>query len=329
MNQKSKKLFAAQSLWQTLCQNFKLLLLVTAGWHVLGLAVSATAQQLDRISDVQQSYNQSSLSGWTPPNTAGVAYRNNGSTTAGFNVPSANQPPGVSFPESIAPFETGIRTANYEAPDVATDVSITDRIDGAAATFSKWKDIASEKASTFLDGAKQEGGWLNKIQTFIGTSDVKKMVGSLALVLGLYFAFVWVMRKLNLGGNAGLPSDVVEVLGQVPFGARRSLQLVRLGTKVLLLLNSPEGTQPLGEISNPDEVEHLVSLCRGKRKPRSKQPTHAVQQAVTQITGGNVLPNTTQPTAQPSIGNVGTTSLNEVIQILQQAAAPKRTVFEA
>lgn len=331
MNQKSKNLFGPKTLWLS-C---KLPSLVTAGLIAFAFTALATAQQQFTPSNgFQQTFQKPNLDlgNWVPPNTTGSIYRNNRSATARFDSPATNQPAAVSFPESVAPFETGIRTANFEAPvpDLATGPSITDRIDGAAATFSKWKGIAGEKASTFLGGAKQEGGWLQKIQSFIGTSDVKKMVGSLALVLGLYFAFVWVMRKLNLGGNAGLPSDVVEVLGQVPFGARRSLQLVRLGSKVLLLLNCPDGTKPLGEISDPNEVEHLVALCQGKRKSLSRQPATAVQQAAAHITGGNPVPSVTAPNiAQPSIGNVGTSSLNDVIKILQQAATPSRAVFEA
>ena len=328
MNQNSKKSLGPNKLWL----NRKLLCLLAAGLSALTINSPATAQQFATPNNFQQpNFQQPKLGNWTPPNTTGSVYRNSGSSSARFDVPATNQPSVVSFPESIAPFETGIRTANFEAPspDLATDPSITDRIDGAAATFSKWKDIASEKASTLMESAKQDGGWLHKIQSFIGTSDVKKMVGSLALVLGLYFAFVWVMRKLNLGGNAGLPSDVVEVLGQVPFGARRSLQLIRLGSKVLLLLNSPDGTQPLGEISDPDEVEHLVSLCQGKRQSRSRQPAAAVQHVANHITGGNALQNIIPNTTQPSIGNVSTSSLNDVIKILQQAATPGRAVFEA
>ena len=323
VNQKSKNLFASKTLWLS-C---KLLCLLATALSIFAFTGSVTAQYYTPANSSQQSFAQPNLGGWTPPNTTGSVYRNNGSATARYDLPAARPPASVSFPESVAPFEAGIRTANYEAtsPDLAADISLTDRIDGAATTFSKWKDFASKKVTSLLDGAKQDGGWLHKIQTFIGTSDVKKMVGSLTLVLGLYFAFVWVMRKLNLGGNSSLPSDVVEVLGQVPFGARRSLQLIRLGSKVLLLLNSPDGTQPLGEIADPGEVERLVSLCQGKRKSRS-QSTTAVQQAAAQITSGNNLsPNV----SQPSIGNVGTSSLNEVIKILQQAANPGRAVFEA
>jgi len=282
-----------------------------------GSAATAQNQFVPRTNFQQSNFQQPKLSGWTQDRPA---------SKSSYNNPATNQPSSVSFPETIAPFDTGIRTANFEAPapDFQTDPSITDRIDGAAATLSKWKDIAGEKANTMLSGVNSDGNWLDKIQSLIGSSNIGKMLGSLALVLGLYFAFVWVMRKFNFGSSGSLPPEIVEVMGQVPFGARRSLQLVRLGSKMLLLLNSPEGTQPLGEITDPVEVEHLTSLVQGKRRSRSRQPAAAaIQQAATQLTG-----NTAQPT-----GNVGATNLNEVIRILQQAAQPKhsieRAVFEA
>ena len=322
MSQNSKKTIGALSF------RFNTTLGVLVVTIALASSSVAIAQnQFAPRTDFQQSnFQQPNLGGWTPPNTAGSFHRDPATSNSSYNTPATNQPSGVSFPETIAPFETGIRTANFEAPahDFPADPSITDRIDGAAATLSKWKDIADEKANAMLGGENADGNWLDKIKSFIGSSNIGKMLGSLALVLGLYFAFVWVMRKSNFGGNSGLPPEIVEVMGQVPFGARRSLQLVRLGSKMLLLLNSPEGTQPLGEITDPVEVEHLASLVQGKRRSRSRQPAAAaVQQAAAQLTG-----NTAQPT-----GNVGATNLNEVVRILQQAAQPQqqlgRAVFEA
>ncbi len=307
MNKNSKNSYGVKSVW----------LGIKTSSLICGVLIATASLATAQNQFAPRSNYQPDLGNWTPPNTAGSVYRNN----SGFPAAPTSPPSSVSFPESITPFETGIRTATYDtpAPDLATDPTITDRIDGAAATLSKWKDLAGEKASTLLGGVKQDGNWLDKIQTFIKTSDIGKMLGSLALVLGLYFGFVWFMQKFNLGRSSGLPSEVVEALGQVPFGSRRSLQLVRLGSKVLLLLNSPEGTQPLGEIADPHEVEHLVSLCQSKRGSQFRRATPAAEQVATRLAG--------QP-AQPT-GNVGATNLNDVVRILQQAANPQRAVFEA
>ena len=80
--------------------------------------------------------------------------------------------------------------------------------------------------------------------------DVARMIGSLALVLGGYFGLVWVSRHFG-GGKGKVPKEVLEVLGQTPFGPKKHLQIVRLGSKLLLLINGPEGIHPIGEITDP------------------------------------------------------------------------------
>lgn len=100
--------------------------------------------------------------------------------------------------------------------------------------------------------------------------DWKKMLLSLGVVIGGYLGLMLLLRLWNPQGAAGLPREVVEVLGTTPLNSRQSLQLVRLGSKLLLLIHSPEGTQSVGEISNPHEVEHLAQICcqrRGRKGP--------------------------------------------------------------
>lgn len=100
--------------------------------------------------------------------------------------------------------------------------------------------------------------------------DWKKMVFSLAIVIGGYLGLVLLMRMWNPQAAGALPREVVEVLGTSPLNSKQNLQLVRLGSKLLLLIHGPEGTQSLGEISNPNEVEHLAQVCcqrRGRKAP--------------------------------------------------------------
>ena len=128
------------------------------------------------------------------------------------------------------------------------------------------------------------GGWSQKITSFFSGGDggrFKKVFGSLALVVGGYLAFVLLMRKFNFTGNHGIPSEVIEVIGNAPFGPRKNLQLVRLGSKLLLLMNSPEGTHPVGEITDPQEVEYLISLCNGK----GTKANRSIRSVVNQLSG--------------------------------------------
>lgn len=100
--------------------------------------------------------------------------------------------------------------------------------------------------------------------------DWKKMVFSLAIVIGGYLGLVMLLRMWNPQAAGALPREVVEVLGTSPLNSKQNLQLVRLGSKLLLLIHGPDGTQSLGEISNPNEVEHLAQICnqrRGRKAP--------------------------------------------------------------
>jgi len=279
---------------------------------------------------------------WIPPNSMQPVYQNQNANLSGTNqashIPihdtgSFNANASVnSFPKTTTPFDTGIRTANLELPkpDAAT-ASFEDQIDNAAATLSKWKDVASEKTSGWFDEMKTEGGWIAKIQSMFGSSGAGKMLGSLALVLGFYFGFVALMRKLNPNGSGELPAEVIEVMGQVPFGPRKNLQLVRLGSKMLLLLNGAEGTQPIGEITDPVEVDYLASLCPHKSQPApSASLRRAIAQPFTQSPPPRLTGNSGSTVPSPSgLGNIGTTNLNDVIRILQQASKSHGTVFEA
>ena len=65
------------------------------------------------------------------------------------------------------------------------------------------------------------------------------LAGSLAVVLGLFFALVWVFRRAAPKGSTLLPGEVVEVLGRAPLAGRQSMHLLRCGNKLLLVSVTP------------------------------------------------------------------------------------------
>jgi flagellar biogenesis protein FliO len=60
-----------------------------------------------------------------------------------------------------------------------------------------------------------------------------------------------------------LPAAAVEVLGRTPLVRGQHLQLVRCGQRLLLLGVSANSAQTLAEVSDPQEVESLLSACGG------------------------------------------------------------------
>lgn len=91
---------------------------------------------------------------------------------------------------------------------------------------------------------------------------ITTIVSSLAVVLGAFFLVVWCARRANPHASAVLPKEVVETLGRTSIGNRQYLQLVRVGSKLLLLSITPHGTETLTEITSNDEVERLTGLCQ-------------------------------------------------------------------
>ena len=85
---------------------------------------------------------------------------------------------------------------------------------------------------------------------------------SLAVVLGLFFVFAWIVRRSGGRSMQALPKEAVEVLGRAPLVGRQHIHLIRCGNKIVLVAVSPEHVEPLAEITEPVEVDRLTGLCR-------------------------------------------------------------------
>ena len=100
------------------------------------------------------------------------------------------------------------------------------------------------------------------------TAPLVTVGSSLAIVLGLFAAFVWVSRKAskNASSSRELSDDAMRILGKKSLGASGSIALVRCGRSILIIGIHPTGMQRLGEITSDEEVRHLEAICNGKSK---------------------------------------------------------------
>lgn len=192
-------------------------------------------------------------------------------------------------------FGAAVAQANLESAPAPERVAgfAENALDGAAEKISGVGDWITEQTASFLDpGEETEAGWLERLSSMLGGADIKKIGGSLCIVIGGYLGLVWLLRKINPSGNQGIPTEVLEVVGNAPLDSRQNLQLVRLGSKLLLMIHGPDGTQPIGEVTDPVEVDHLVSLCNGRTRAANTAVNHAVnrhQSAQSQQAGGTGL----------------------------------------
>jgi flagellar protein FliO/FliZ len=109
---------------------------------------------------------------------------------------------------------------------------------------------------------------------------VFKIVSALAIVVGLFLVFAWLLRRGARSAAAGLPAEVVCVLGRVPLAARQFADLLRVGNKLVLVALTPAGPTTLTEVTDPVEVDRLVGLCQ-QADPHST--TKAFEQVFRQL----------------------------------------------
>ena len=92
------------------------------------------------------------------------------------------------------------------------------------------------------------------------------------MVIGGYLGLVWLLRVINPAGSGAIPREALEVVGSAPLNSKQNLQLIRLGSKLMLMIHGPDGVQPVGEVSDPAEVEHLLALCGGGGRGQRVSP---------------------------------------------------------
>lgn len=178
----------------------------------------------------------------------------------------------ISFPPSLR------SSPSSTAPLSDLKETVAARKETAAAQIDGVKDWMSDQTSGLLNATSDgtAGGWMERLSSMLGGANIKKIGGSLSIVIGGYLGLVWLLRKINPAGNQSIPTEVLEVVGNAPLDNRQNLQLVRLGSKLLLMIHGPDGTQPIGEVTDPAEVEHLVALCNGRTRTANSAINHAV-----------------------------------------------------
>ncbi len=151
------------------------------------------------------------------------------------------------------PEVSGDASAPAESTEATPDAS-----DGGALPLAQPREAMplEPPGTASSEGARPRVGGLPSVAT---------VVGALAVVLGIFFAVMWGMRRAAPGALTALPSQVVEVLGRAPLAGRQQVHLVRCGNKLLLVSVTPDAAETLTEITDPTEVDRLAGLCEQMR----------------------------------------------------------------
>jgi len=87
------------------------------------------------------------------------------------------------------------------------------------------------------------------------------MLWPLALVLGGIGLVFWAVRKYVPGVRKMTGSRAVEVLARTYLSPRQSVNIVRLGRRILVVGQTTDRLSSLATITDPDEVSELIGLC--------------------------------------------------------------------
>jgi flagellar biogenesis protein FliO len=199
--------------------------------------------------------------------------------TAPFaDLPTADAPKAV--PEAAAAAAGAVDQHDVAAP-AATDViqataASPDDNRRLAPPSANWTDAATPATPNQV-GTDRDSPW----KSFgVPRGMIYKIASALAIVVGLFLLFAWLLRRGGRSVASTLPADVVCVLGRVPLAARQFADLLHVGNKLVLVASSPAGPATLTEVTDPTEVDRLVGLCR-QADPHST--TKAFEQVFRQL----------------------------------------------
>ena len=105
--------------------------------------------------------------------------------------------------------------------------------------------------------------------------------------MGLFGLVVWFSKRFAPAGSASLPKEAVELLGRAPLTGRQTMQLIRVGNRLLLVALSTTGAETLTEITDPVEVEHLAGMCR---RGKSDSASASFNRVLSQLTSEPATP---------------------------------------
>ena len=108
---------------------------------------------------------------------------------------------------------------------------------------------------------------------------------SLGSVFLVYLLLQALVRRGGRRRAGVLPSEIVEWIGYLPTGPRQQLQLLRLGSKLVLVAVSPAGWEALSEVTDPVEVEEILAACRGDRRAEAARAVQRVAARAPRATG--------------------------------------------
>lgn len=115
----------------------------------------------------------------------------------------------------------------------------------------------------------------------------------LAIVVGLFLLCTWLFRRSGPKATTPLPKEAVAVLGRLPLAGNHFVHLLRLGSRLVLVSVGPDSVTTLAEVSEPNEVQHMLGLCmQGQQQSTSAEFEKVLEQLAKEPAQGFLEKNT-------------------------------------
>jgi len=105
----------------------------------------------------------------------------------------------------------------------------------------------------FGDGEGAEAG-----SGGLGDGWLFSTLAALGIVIALVFGLRWMLRRGGIVSTAAPQGSVVEVLSRTTVAPRSHVVLMRVGPRILVVNDSPNGMRTLTQIEDPEEVAELL-----------------------------------------------------------------------
>jgi hypothetical protein len=134
--------------------------------------------------------------------------------------------------------------------------------DATAASHSPFSQAQGDRpASAGVDGLRlppPRAGGLRPQSTPLEGRSTRWLAERTALVLAAFFALVLAQRRWLPRSQPSTCNGLVKVCGKMALDSKQSLHLLRIGQRLLILLESPQGMQCVAEITDAHEVRQLL-----------------------------------------------------------------------
>ena len=178
-------------------------------------------------------------------------------SAASFAAPAAFQSP-------VSDVRSSTNTAaaiDHRSAVPSSTIDNANKSDGAPAPANSKLQLPIARDNRSAPRLPQSVGKETSGSNNSGTQSLVTILGSLGVVLGLFFVTIWVFRGNTSKGVQTLPSEVLEPLGRTAVVKGQQLQLLRFGSKLVLVSVSPDGLHAISEITDPLEVDRIAGLC--------------------------------------------------------------------